>query len=194
MTALSSITDMTHWVEMFAPGAPDNLVTDAIKRAVRRFCIMSETLTEEITVTTVADQAAYTLTPVTADVQVHRVSAVRYSTSDDDEPKESYYYDMALGKLTFKTDYVPSAASLSVIATCILRPEWKAETFPTWMLERYGERIADGAAAEICGLPSKDFGNPKLAEVLEAKFRDVVNEATAERMREGTSRSWEIDA
>ncbi len=193
MTAISSISTLATWVTMYAPGAPENLVADALVQAMRRFCIDSEILTEEIALTTVEDQADYTLTITTADCVIRRIEKVLYDDNDEADPEHeaTYYLNLDDSTLTFETDYIPTTDDLDFTVTVVLVPEWRAETFQTWILERWGEQIAAGAAAAI--LKMKAYRDPDLAVERERFFLGGISEAKLEKDRKGVGRILGIE-
>jgi hypothetical protein len=192
MTAAASLSTLQTPVLLDCPQAPASAALDALRSAVREFLEKAEVLIEAITVTTVADTAAYALAVTTADMVAHRIYEVRYqdadgNLSDAPEAAATYYLRLSDSKLVFEDDYIPQDV-YTYRVQLVLRPEWRAETVPLWILERWGREIAYGASAELMMRPGTPYANPDLGQFRRRQFVDGTIAARLERDRQGTRR------
>ena len=69
-----------------------------------------------------------------------------------------------------KIQMVPRTAGTMFVET-IVKPTATAQTLPDFLLDEYGQTIADGAAGSLLLMPNMAFANPQLGAGLVARFQ-----------------------
>jgi len=201
VTTISAIADLKAWVALDCPGASENLLLNALYDVEVEFFEKSEVWTEDILITTVADQAPYALASTETDALAQRILDVYYTDEDgnlSDEPEDRthYYLDLTDRSLTWEQTWVPGDAGLTYTVRVSLVPENRASTYPAWVLNRFGRGIAAGASANILARPGPwQDGKGKwvgLERRRRNQFSDVWVTASGEAGKKGTRRARHI--
>lgn len=187
MATLSAISGLLGVARAELTGAPDNLITQKLREIGREFLRKTEIWTEDISVTLVEDQAAYTLTPTAG--TVFKIESLLYQN----EPAllRGFYLDLANSKLTFETGYVPGESLADQVWTCrvVLDVEWRDgdNDFPAFVLNRWGDGIANGAAGDLQRMSKRPWTDPNWSIRYE-KYKNALREAKREKIGRGVSR------
>ena len=200
MAALTSITGLLPRVRMRCPEpkVEDNIALGVLRTVIRQFAMRTTIWRKTIPITTVADQDNYTLTP-TSGTKVNHIHRVVQLNDDDaemtDHPDTAYYLDIENQKIIFETGYVPNEAGDTINVIVSLRPEWQAtnSVFPEWILDRWGDGLAGGAAVEI--LLNHPWNTKASAAALDRsrrEFNGAIIDAKRYIEHQGTTRSTGI--
>lgn len=200
-TQLTSIAQLVPQVEEACPGVGTVRALLALKRIFRDFCQQTGIWRETIPITSVADQAAYTLTPTAAATQVHRIVEVRPTDADGNESTpvsdDCYYLDMGIditakqGSLVFSQGSAPTEDDLTWNVLVSLRPAWIGDDTqaPAWLLDRFGDGVAEGAISNLKKMTFTLWNDPAGAADSLRLYLGAVGTAKNELLRRGTARS-----
>lgn len=124
---------------------PDNLILQELRNANRAFCNDTEIWREDLaTITTVADQKEYTLTPAHTNTFIKRVTLVNVDAAD------LYEYEWSVsGDNVLTLEAAPIESGLDIIVSVVYVPTEASTTTQDWIADRYGMAIAKGAEARL---------------------------------------------
>ena len=190
------IDDFQTLVLPFAGNAPEPLVMRAIRDAAVTFCERTKMWRSTATIVT-AGERAETIT-VPTDSILYRIS----SCALDDEPLDPITLpELATKRPNWRTDdigcegakwYVaPDRGTIqpvprssgTMFVEFIVKPTATAATLPDFLLNEYGQTIADGAAGELLIMPNMAFANPQLGAGLVARFQSALDSLSNEGVR-----------
>jgi hypothetical protein len=171
-------------VEINARAAPEPLILQSIRQAALRFCERTRLWRDYDTIDTdgadpepisvpndsvlfevaACSQGCKVLDPITLDRLVHERPNWRT------EPigctgGSRWYICPEFGTI----QALPRCAGTLTIET-VVKPCATADSLPDFLLEHYGQDIANGASALVLAKPNVAFGNPQLAAVLGGMF------------------------
>lgn len=75
----------------------------------------------------------------------------------------------------------------------ILEPQTNTQIVPEWLVELYGDGIADYAIHEMMMMPNREWSAPAMAGRFYSKYQQRVSEATVQKARRGTRRLIRLD-
>lgn len=171
-TALSTLLPLVQ-----LPRCPQNIVLQALRRALRQFCMDTEVWRDELTqFASVADQADYDLTPEEDDVSIHRVILVEL---DEEELSEAYWSYAPDGTLTI--DPKPTTAG-TLDVSVVYMPLLDCAEAADWLVSRWGEAIAAKAAGDLKIDPQSatdpvPWHDPTGAALMFSRYNDGVADA-----------------
>ena len=193
---MRDIDDFLPLVMPCAPNAPEPTVIRHLRDAAARFC--ERTRLWRCTDTIVTDGKDAEAISAPQDGIVFEVRAC----SLDGRPLDPISLDkLALDRPNWRKEDVGSGggkwfasprpgtvqaiprSSGTLFVEVALKPTMTALTLPSFMLDLYGQDIADGAAAGVLMTPEADFAKPDYGAVLKAQF-----EATLARLADQGSR------
>ena len=120
---------------------PENLVLDKLRWAWEQMLEQSEVWREELTDSTVEDQADYTLSP-SAGVVIRIIKV----TVDETELDPSEYKMTSTATLTFEEDSVPTEDGTdNLVVEVAISPDINGTNGPTWVLNRFWQGLVHGA-------------------------------------------------
>lgn len=179
---MSALTDLIPLVRRKAPGIPDIMMLDALLDAYKEFCIKSEFLTTSHEITAPEAGAPQSLTPKD-NYTINKVSSVIAMLSDGSnselyvnadysrpDPKTITFND-SLVSVTVNTVEAPSA----IVDPLLLDVD--ASVF-----ERYGDKIAFGAAAALRAMPAQPWTEFGLSENYQREFTEGCRVAFRDRI------------
>lgn len=178
------IDDFQTLVLPFAGNAPEPLVMRAIRDAAVKFCERTKLWRDTDTIeTTGADPEPIAVPP---DSILYEIA----SCSIDGTPLDPITLpELAKRSPDWRTDDIGCASARWYVAPergtiqavprsagtlfveFIVKPTAKAQTLPDFLLEEYGQTIADGAAGSLLIMPNMAFANPQLGAGLVARFQ-----------------------
>lgn len=197
---MASLGAFSPLVAPYVDGAPGVAIQAAVLQGAIRFCERTLTLQRTLAaVTTVANQADYTLTQsgeVVEKLLGAKLAGVPLAilTPADIDGEQDLTSATASGtpdviltapmQVTLRP--APSAAGLSLVVRAAMRPSQTATTLADELLERHGRAIADWAVHLLASQPGKAYSNDKAALARATMFEDAVG---AERARVLLNRS-----
>lgn len=162
-----------------APGLksiPTFVVSEKARDAVREFCRRSWAYLSDLTaVTTVADQADYTLAPLD-DTVIISLDSIRNATTET----LLYEFSVAADFSEFTLQNTPTSA-YSIIPKAVLMPARDSVSFPDWIFDRYEDEIIQGVKAYCLKMENRPWTDLNLAAVRMKEFRSGIALANISR-------------
>jgi hypothetical protein len=195
----AALTTFAKYVRPEVAGCPEIVILDAIKRAGIEFCKRTRAIRQSVTLTTVADQARYTLATETG-TKPEEVLAVKRDGADNLNPSSfadftNYHMDRETGTPNFYyldgnqlvLGNIPEGEEeLEVIVR--IRPTEDATTLPDELAERYLMEIAAGAKAYLMSQRNKTWTDIEGAAINNATFNKAISNANLRAAKGGASK------
>lgn len=189
MAALSSLYTS---VKLYAQQCPESTIDKYLIEAIRTFCRDSWYYQATLVTDQVADQAIYTITPVTGE-EVVAIQAVEQDGQTLSPLTQDEIGDNSLDLVGYQFE-PPYYLNISPTPTTtivdgleirlVLMPPEDTTTLPDSVYRNYKETIVQGALAHILSQQNEAWSNPNLAEFMLRKFRQDINIAKGERQRD----------
>lgn len=171
------------WLMMNAPEASEEVCLDALRRSVREFLRDTLILTEEVQASIVPGQSEYSVAATWPGMVVYRIDSMKRGVSTIDPLLYRYVSDT--GKLVLEDDLLSTADEWTADLVVVLAPQLGYGYAPKWIMDRWGERIVDGAVGELAMMQKKPWSNPQLGYELRRQYRGAVADARSEKIRRG---------
>lgn len=170
---MAAYTDFLPLVSPFVANCPEPVVKQAVLRVARDFLRKTEVWKHDQTITAVASQADYTLTPPT-DGELIRVKKVTTGESEL-ELIEGYDYTVPDGS-TFRFERAPTEAGVeyTVYARWAVVRAWT--TFPDDIFDEWQDAMADGIVGYLLGMANMPWSNLQGAFGRLDEFNRGINE------------------
>lgn len=193
--ALTSVDTLIGPVAQQAMGAPIPSLIEAYVQAARILCIRSGWLTEEIPITTVADDKDYTLAasdPTNTEIIGVRMVEVDLGDGRDnpfldrrakrrwlsaDAPNEPEFYDFEPDSTLLIHPAPDDAYDLTV--TLILRPKLGVQSIDTLLVTRWDEAMRVGALAQLQDIPEQPWTSHQRANDNRMRFERYCHQAAS---------------
>ncbi|WP_274882438.1 hypothetical protein [Vibrio harveyi] len=176
---MGALTGIIPIVRRKCPGVMDLMMLDALLDAYREFCIKSEYLLKSETITNAVAGTASTL-PVDSNYVVLKVESVSPTDSNDSlSVNDDYSLTDSGEKITFKRDYSSVTVNYIVTPSAIADP--LLLDVSDALINRYGDKIAAGAAAKLRAMPAQLWTEFGLSEMFERDFIEACREAFRDR-------------
>lgn len=198
---MSDFTRIKRRVLIRIPGAPDPLITVAIRDAAIKFSKLTRLWRENIIVPSITgDNDDISLN---ADVDIFEIDKATFNTNKihpksivDLDDMDDNWEAREAGTPSYLTQYQPNTVRLvpisDIAADLSLRvfmvPSDTATTLPDWMVQKYYVTLADGAIADLAAIPNQEFTDPSMANYHGAMFNSEVDRLKTKMMR-GQQRS-----
>ena len=132
----------------------------ALRNGARDFCRDTEIWREELTFDSEEDEDEYDLNAQHSyEAEVYRVLTV---TLDDSTIDAEYRTFTTTGILAF--DSAPDADGDDIVVNTVMLPYRSCDTYPAWLLRRWGEAIAAKALANLKSEAGKPWTDAKGAQ------------------------------
>lgn len=195
----AALTAFAKYVRPEVPGCPEIVILDAVRRAGIEFCKKTRIIRETLTVTTVEDQARYTLNTM-AGTRVDEVLAVKRDQAENLNPSSFVEFtDYHMDRNTGAPNYfyldgnelvlgnIPEGEEeLEVIVR--LMPLENATTLPDELADRYLMEIAAGAKSFLMFQRNKPWTDLEGAATNNAMFQKAINEANLRHAKGGAGK------
>lgn len=177
-----------------APGCPDFVLIDALRRAAREFCRDSWYARKSIEVQLVAGQGFYDIEPDDDAEEIIGIDAAEYQ-GEPLIPAEQKEVLQQTGKPRFWTFLPPEtveftpypaedATDLGVVRlSLIVQPTAAAETVGDDIARLFDQALADGAVAIVCGDEQAAWSSPQLAAKHGQRFYTAKMNAKGKALR-----------
>lgn len=194
-----ALSEFAKYVRPDVPECPDILINDAILRAGIEFCKRTKIVKEEITITTVANQAKYELA-VTDGMEPEEILEVKRPDADNlvpanfhdfkqwhldrDTGQPNWYY---LDDIELVLGMIPDGEE-DLVVSVKLRPTDTATALPDELARRYKEKIAHGAKSILMMMAKKPWTDLQMAAFNEAKFQEAIDKAITRYSKGGAGK------
>lgn len=157
---------------------PEQFIYQSLLDTCRDFVQSTEIWQEEIEVTTVVSQTAYTLTLASGAI-VSRIVSVR--TDEDIYDESEWDFDRSNNTITFET--APTSID-TIYVRVVYVPISTSFDIPEWMVDKWGMIIANGAIASQKSRSTSEWSDAEGAKVMQARY----DRGLAEAMREARAK------
>ncbi|HRO00340.1 MAG TPA: hypothetical protein PLX43_02360 [Nitrobacter sp.] len=179
-----------------AGNAPEPLVVRCLRDAATRFCERAKLWKCTDTIITAgadaepisvpSDSVLYLITSCAIDdrpldpITLAELAKKRpaWRTEDIGCAAASWYVSPERGTI----QAVPRASG-TLFVEFVAKPSARALTLPDFLLEEYGQDIADGAAGALLLMPNPAFANPQLGAGLSARFQSRLDSLSNDGIR-----------
>jgi hypothetical protein len=183
----------------YVPGCPDQTALVHLRDAAVEFCTQSLAWRAELTATTVAGQATYTI-PLPAGSLL--VKMLQFDVGGDtrggmpgpsrgrDLRRGTYSRDVAWtdDRATVTLNPPPSNSGETVTLYVALKPSDDAETLPLDLWQHHAKTLEHGALGTLMAMPTQPWSNPQLAGFNDDRFKTRTDSAASAAAR-GHSRA-----
>ena len=182
------LTTLYSRVRAYAPGVPNPVMAEELRRAARKFCRYTRWLRQTKRIDSVADQEAYALVPEDETLEAINLKAIEYEgepltvTRPEEEPHATgqpkrYTFLAPTDLYLFPT---PATAVVEgIFVNMILQPKRDVTFLPSTLTNRWDDCLADGALAALLEMPEAQWVNERQALVFADRFLTGMNEARA---------------
>ena len=167
-----------------APGALDTSIKDEMYIAVDEFLKDSNVWQEIISVSVVANDDTYTLTPS----ETSNINRLMWVYDSNEIPVNA---TMAIPGTLVLTTMPSSAAAISAVVALTVKEPVDVDRWPTvpdWIIEKYWTVILDGVTARLLSQKAKPYYDPQLAVYHGRRFRNGIAFARSEAQRNNAFR------
>ncbi len=175
-------------VRAFAPGVPNPVIAEELRRAARKFCRYTRWLRQTKRIDSVVGQEAYALVPEDETLEAINVKAVEFEgdplavTRPEEEPHETgqpkrYAFLAPTDLYLFPTP--ATAVDEGIFVNMILQPKRDVTYLPSTLTDRWDDCLANGALAALLEMPEAQWFDQRAALVYERRFQDGMTEARA---------------
>jgi hypothetical protein len=183
----------------YVPGCPDQTALVHLRDAAVEFCTQSLAWRAELTATTVAGVATYTI-PLPAGSLL--VKMLQFDVGGDtrggmpgpsrgrDLRRGTYSRDVAWtdDRATVTLNPPPSTSGETVTLYVALKPSDEAETLPLELWQHHAKTLEHGALGTLMAMPTQPWSNPQLAGFNDDRFKTRTDSAASAAAR-GHSRA-----
>ena len=180
--ALTDLYDLKPQIIPHLPGCPEALIQQVIREIAREFCLESGVWreTQDAAATTVADQAAYTLTVPSGYVAVYlRLNKVEVNDIEINETNWTFRPDHVL---TFLTGSIPTVSSQNIDVEAEFLPTEACYQLPDWLVNRWQDAIVFGTVGQLKLMDEKPWYDPETGSMRYRQFLQRQNTAKREKM------------
>ena len=171
---MADLKDISKLVLSKCPGPVSFLIRDALAKAYVEFCKKSKYLSESEDIADVKKGVVVALT-IPADHYLLETSTV-ISNNTPLKPGTDYTQNKP-GELIFKSDHSKISVKFSYCPSAI----FDGKTANDDIVNRWGNDIAFGAAAELRAMPGKTWSEPSLYELYRRNFTEAYRDARRAR-------------
>jgi len=180
-------------------GAPEIQVILYLRRAAKQFCQDTSIWRVSMgtqSVTAPTDNDAYLRISIPNDDLTLPDQSIINSIGDlkldgDSIDISRYRYNIVTQQIEFEPQAFYETKEMEVFA--ILEPTRSATTIPDFLVERWGEGIADYCIWEMMSMINREWSAPGIAIGYKAKYQSRVAEATVQYARRGTDKGIRLE-
>ena len=209
---MADLNDLIPDVRTHLSGSAESMVILYLRRASKQFCqdsliwehlmgskVIGDTNSQEETYTIVlpepaADPDATPPVPdpdftIPANSYINSISVIQLDDKEVDI--DDYGYDIVNQTLSIRPRTLNNRQTLKIYA--ILEPVKSTDLLPDFLLERWGEGIADYAIWEMMSMSGREWSDRSMASTYKLKYESRVSEAKVAKARKGTSQAIRLE-
>ena len=210
---MADLTKIIPDVRTHLSGSAEVMVLQYLRRAAKQFCQDSliwevlmgskevgEDPLQEVTYTVQLPEPAANpdATPpvpdpdftIPANSYINSIATIQL---DDEEVDISRYgYDIVTNTLSIRPRTINNRQTLKIYA--ILEPTKGTNIVPDFLLERWGEGIADYAIWEMMSMSGREWSDRAMSVNYKAKYESRVSEAKVSKARKGTTKAIRLES
>ncbi|MCY4470290.1 MAG: hypothetical protein OXC08_16370 [Thiotrichales bacterium] len=209
---MANLSDLTPEVRSHLSSPPESTVRRYLRRAAKQFCqdslVWDRSIgTAEVEANGSAERSIVLhdngatgdgrdfVAPAQAWITtvsrvLHTSAGADFDAERDEVDEAEYRFEVDERALVLRPGAITSTGTLDVRAA--LEPTRAAVTVPDFLVEQFGEGIADYAVFEMLTMPKQEWSDPDLALLFERKYQKRVSEARTHKARQGTRKSIEV--
>lgn len=174
----TSLYTLDRYIVPDVGGVPDEMLKQAIRQVFADFCRETGAWTTDLTITTVADQATYTIPPV--------ANGVVKAVIDADYEGMGIYVPFTVSNDTKSVTLIrtPSMSGNEIILKVIIYPTLTCDTSPSTIIDQYGYGIAAGVVAWLKGQAKKPWTDYESRPLWVERYDMAVSQAKLDKATE----------
>ena len=200
---MANLKDIIPDVRTHLSGSAEIMVLQYLRRAAKQFCqdslIWEHLMGSKVIGDNTLQEEPYTIVlPETGDDPDFTIPANSYINSiskiqlDDEEVDiDNYGYDIVNQTLSIRPRTVDNQQTLKIYA--VLEPTKGTNIIPDFLLERWGEGIADYAIWEMMSMSGREWSDRSMASTYKMKYESRVSEAKVAKGRKGTNQAIRLE-
>lgn len=180
MATTDIFTALLPFITPHLKGCPDSIQRQAIRMVGREFCRDTHRWREQLaTISTVADQADYTLTSTFSNVMISDIAEIER----EGYPMDADDYTLSEDGATLTLDPAPTVDDHELDVIVVILPLLACSAYESTFINKYSEGLISGTLYKLFSQEDTAWYNPSRAKEELVVYEKTVNDARIENIR-----------